>query len=56
MNFEQKKEAQLSCEKCGTAVSAKDASRALLLDGQIHVFCPDCTRHVLIVKDGSVTF
>jgi hypothetical protein len=54
MNLEQKEEAQLSCEKCGTVVSEKDASRAILLDGQIHVFCADCMRRVLIVKDGSL--
>jgi Zn finger protein HypA/HybF involved in hydrogenase expression len=56
VDLEQKEEALLSCEKCGASISAKDARRALLLDGQIHVFCPGCTRHILIVRDGSVAF
>jgi len=46
----------LSCEKCGAVLSAKDASRTILVDGQVHVFCDDCMRHVLIVKDGSMQF
>jgi hypothetical protein len=53
MNLEKKEEARLSCEKCGIEVSTKEASRAILADGQIHVFCTDCARNVLIFKDGS---
>jgi RNase P subunit RPR2 len=56
MNLEKKEETQLSCEKCGTVVSAEKAARAILLDGQIHVFCTDCGRNVLIIRDGSLTF
>ncbi len=47
---------QLACEKCGTVLSTDAASRSILSDGQVHVFCQDCTRHMLIIKDGSLNF
>jgi len=46
----------LFCEKCGTAVSVDTASRTILADGHVHLFCQSCVRHVLIVRDGSVQF
>ncbi|MGZ7115787.1 MAG: hypothetical protein ACXVIS_10130 [Halobacteriota archaeon] len=45
---------QLACEKCGTALNTDAASRSILSDGQVHVFCQDCTHHLLIIKDGSL--
>jgi hypothetical protein len=47
---------QLSCEKCGTALSVDGASRTILADGQVHVFCQSCMQHLLIIKDGSIQF
>jgi len=47
---------ELSCEKCGTTLSADEASRTILSDGRAHVFCEGCTQHLLIIKDGSIQF
>jgi RNase P subunit RPR2 len=54
MNLDKSDEIQLSCEKCSTALSADAASRTILSDGHVHVFCQDCMRHMLIIRDGSL--
>ena len=56
MNINKSGDIELSCEKCGTALSADTASRSILTDGHVHVFCQSCMQHVLIVKDGSIQF
>jgi hypothetical protein len=56
MNINKSGDIELSCEKCGTALSTDEASRTLLIDGYAHVFCQSCMQHVLIVKDGSIQF
>jgi hypothetical protein len=56
MNMNTSDNTELSCEKCGTALSADAVSRTMLADGQIHVFCQSCMQHVLILKDGSIQF
>jgi RNase P subunit RPR2 len=56
MNVNKSDDMELSCEKCGTALSADEASRTTLFDGHVHVFCQSCMQHVLIVKDGSLQF
>jgi hypothetical protein len=56
MNTNKSDEIELSCEKCGTALSTDEASRTILIDGRVHVFCQSCMQHVLIVKDGSIQF
>ncbi len=56
MNTNKSDDIELSCEKCGTALSADAASRTILTDGHVHVFCQSCMQHVLIVKDGSIQF
>jgi len=45
---------ELSCEKCGTALSGDGTSRTILADGQVHIFCQNCMQHMLIIKDGSI--
>jgi len=54
MNLKKSDEIQLSCEKCSKALSTDATSRTILSDGQVHVFCQDCMRHMLIIKDGSL--
>jgi hypothetical protein len=54
MNLDKSDEIQLSCEKCGTALSANVAGRTILSDGHVHMFCQDCVHHLLIIKDGSL--
>ena len=54
MKLDKSDRIQLACEKCGTALNTDAASRSILSDGQVHVFCQDCTRHMLIIKDGSL--
>ena len=44
----------LYCEKCSAELSAETASRTILYDGQLHVFCDTCMKRMLIVKDGSL--
>lgn len=56
MNINKSDDFELSCEKCGTALSANAASRTILTDGNAHVFCQSCMQHMLIVKDGSIQF
>jgi RNase P subunit RPR2 len=54
MNQNKSDETQLYCEKCSTTLSADTASRTILSDGHVHVFCQDCMRHMLIIRDGSL--
>jgi hypothetical protein len=49
MNINKSDDIELSCEKCGTALSMDEASRTLLIDAYVHVFCQSCMQHVLIV-------
>jgi hypothetical protein len=56
MNMNKSDDTELSCEKCGTALSADTGSRSILTDGHVHVFCQSCIQHLLIVKDGSIHF
>ncbi len=56
MNMNKSDDIELSCEKCGTALSADTASRSIFTDGHVHVFCQSCMQHLLIVKDGSIQF
>ncbi|MGZ4863993.1 MAG: hypothetical protein ACXV5H_01755 [Halobacteriota archaeon] len=54
MKLEKSEGIQLACEECGTVLNTDKASRSILSDGHVHVFCQDCTRHMLIIKDGSL--
>ena len=56
MNVDKSDDIELSCEKCGIALSADAVSRTILADGRAHVFCQSCMQHLLIVKDGSIQF
>ena len=56
MNMNKSDDIELSCEKCGIALSADTARRTILTDGHAHVFCESCMQHLLIVKDGSIQF
>ncbi|MGZ5563424.1 MAG: hypothetical protein ACXWEM_06290 [Halobacteriota archaeon] len=56
MKLEKSEGIPLACEKCGKVLNTDTASRSILSDGQVHVFCQDCTRHMLIIKDGSLNF